>query len=67
MLQLGLKFTFEIYGAKRASLGVFKNIPSAYCCYKAVGFRDVEPEIPVTYCVLGEEWNCKELMIDSLL
>lgn len=25
MLQLGLKFVFEIYGAKRASLGVFEN------------------------------------------
>lgn len=25
MIQLGLKFVFEIYGAKRASLGVFEN------------------------------------------
>lgn len=30
MIQLGLKFVFEIYGAKRASLGVFENNLNAY-------------------------------------
>ena len=64
MLQLGLKFVFEIYGAKRASLGVFENNPAAYYCYKAVGFEDVTLETPETYCVLGEEWNCKELLLE---
>lgn len=37
MLQLGLKFAFEIYGAIRASLRAFENNLSAYYCYKAVG------------------------------
>lgn len=65
MLQLGLKFAFEIYGAKRVSLGVFENNESAYYCYKAVGFQDVVLEKTETYTVLGEEWKCKELMIEN--
>lgn len=63
MLRLGLKFVFEIYGAKRATLGVFKNNLSAYYCYKAVGFDDVVLDTTETYRILGEEWKCKELMI----
>ena len=63
MLQLGLKFVFDIYGAKRASLGVFENNLSAYYCYKAVGFEDVTLDTTETYSVLGEEWRCKELFV----
>lgn len=66
MLQLGLKFVFEIYGAKRASLGVFENNLSAYYCYKAVGFHDVVLDKTETYYVLGEEWKCKELMVENI-
>lgn len=66
MLQLGLKFAFEIYGAKRVSLGVFENNLSAYNCYKAVGFQDMVLDTIETYCVLGEEWKCKELIIESI-
>ncbi|MCI8494808.1 MAG: GNAT family N-acetyltransferase [Lachnospiraceae bacterium] len=65
MLRLGLKFAFEIYGAKRASLGVFANNLTAYYCYKAVGFRDVVLDPPETYQILGEEWKCRELMMES--
>lgn len=65
MLQLGLKFVFETYGAKRASLGVFENNLPAYHCYKAVGFKDVALEKTETYNVLEEEWKCKELIFES--
>ena len=65
MLQLGLKFAFEIYGAKKVSLSVFENNESAYFCYKAVGFNDVILDKTETYYVLGEEWKCKELMIEN--
>ena len=61
MLQLGLKFAKEIYGAKKVSLGVFENNESAYYCYKSVGFKDVVLEKTETYTVLGEEWKCLEL------
>lgn len=66
MLRLGLKFVFELYGAKRASLGVFENNLSAYYCYKAVGFGDVVLDTTETYCVLGEEWKCRELMVENI-
>ena len=65
MLKLGIKFAFEIYGAKRVSLGVFENNPSAYYCYKAVGFEDVRSHTSETYCVMGEEWMCKELVMEK--
>ncbi len=65
MLQLGLKFAFEIYGAKKVTLGVFENNESAYYRYKAVGFKDVTLDQTETYSVLGEEWKCKELMIEN--
>ncbi len=64
MLRLGLKFAFEIYGAKKASLGVFENNLPAYWCYKAVGFQDVVLDVTEKYQVLGEEWNCKELVMN---
>lgn len=65
MLQLGLIFAFEIYGAKKVSLGVFENNESAYFCYKAVGFDDVTLDNSEIYYVAGEKWKCKELMIES--
>ncbi len=61
MLQLGLQFAKEIYGAKKVSLGVFENNESAYYCYKAVGFKDVVLEKTETYTVLGDKWKCLEL------
>ena len=39
MIQQGLKYAFEIYDAKRVSLGVFENNAPAYYCYKTVGTR----------------------------
>ena len=66
MLSLGLKFVFELYGAKKATLGVFENNFAAYYCYKAVGFHDVVLDATETYCILGEEWKCKEMMIENV-
>ena len=65
MVRLEVKFAFELYGAKRVSLGVFENNPSAYYCYKAVGFEDVALDTAETYCIMGEEWNCKELLLEK--
>ena len=65
MLRLGLKYAFGIYGAQKATLGVFENNPSAYFCYKAAGFRDVTVENQETYRVMGEDWKCLELMIEE--
>lgn len=66
MIEMGIKFAFEIYGAKRVSLGVFDNNIPAYNCYKAVGFNDVVTPTIEKYNVLGEEWSCKELVLENL-
>ena len=63
MLQLGIKYAKEIFGANKVSLGVFDNNESAYYCYRAVGFKDVVLEEIETYTILGEEWKCLELEI----
>lgn len=55
MLQLGLTYAKEIYGAKKVSLGVFENNESAYHCYKAAGFQDIVLEETEMYHVLGED------------
>ena len=64
MLRLGLKFAFELYGARRASLGVFENNPAAYSCYKAAGFHDVVLDKPERYHISGEAWTCRELAVE---
>ena len=61
MLELGLKYAKEIFGANKVSLGVFENNKSAYFCYKATGFEEVPQDEIETYTVMGEEWNCLEL------
>ncbi len=61
MLQLAVKYAFEILKVERITLGVFDNNPSAYHCYKSVGFRDVQLDEAVYYHVLGEDWKCLEL------
>ncbi len=61
MLQLGLVYAKEIFGAKKVSLGVFRNNEPAYYCYKATGFKDVVLDKVEKYKVLGEEWECLEL------
>lgn len=65
MLKSGLKFVFEIYGANKASLGVFENNLSAYYCYKSVGFKDTVLDTREVYHVLGEDWKCRELTAEN--
>lgn len=57
MLQLGVKYAKEIYGAQKASVGVFENNQPAYHCYKALGFKDVISDSPEIYHLLGEDWK----------
>ena len=64
MLKLGLRYAFDVYGAKKVSLGVFENNESAYHCYKAAGFKDVILDETETYKVMGEEWKCVKMAIE---
>lgn len=61
MLQLALKCAFEQLKVNKVTLGVFENNPSAYYCYKAAGFEDIEEAEPVFYTIMGEQWKCLEL------
>lgn len=64
MLKLGLKFVFEIYKAKKASLGVFENNSSAYHCYISAGFKEDEGKFEI-YHLMGEDWKCLDLIIEQ--
>ena len=61
MLNLGLKFVFEIYGADEVSLGVFDNNESAQICYRSVGFK--ENGARQEYSIAGEKWIDIEMEI----
>ena len=65
MLQLALRYAFEILKAEKVTLGVLKNNPAAYHCYKSAGFRDVEMAEAEVCRVCGELWNVLELAIEK--
>lgn len=64
LLRLGIRYAFDIYGAEKVSLGVFENNTPAYHCYKAAGFVDAAAGEPESYHVMGQDWKCRELMIE---
>lgn len=61
MLQLAVKFAFEILKASKVTLGVFENNMPAYYCYKSIGFRETLPEKTTYYRLLNEDWKCIEM------
>lgn len=63
MLELGLRFVFDIYGAKEVSLDVFDVNENAYKCYKSIGFKETGKQ---EICQIGEyTWNYLEMIIQS--
>lgn len=67
MLQLAIRYAFDILKVKKITLGVFENNPSAYCCYKSVVFKEVEMTKEIKLDFFGEEWKIKELeMLDAI-
>lgn len=63
MLNLGLKFAFEIYGADEVGLGVFDNNIQAYNCYKGVGFKENGKR--EEYTIAGKNWTDIEMEIQK--
>lgn len=61
MLELAVKYTLEILRADKITLGVFDNNPSAYACYKSVGFKEKADTEKVCYRIMDEDWLCSEL------
>ena len=64
MLRSALRYAFDICGARKVTLGVFENNLSAYHCYRSVGFREIVPEEPETYQIMGEAWRCREMAME---
>lgn len=65
MLELALKYAFEILKVSKVTLGVFENNPSAYYCYKAAGFQEIPLEKEEYYSILGERWKCIEMEMEN--
>jgi RimJ/RimL family protein N-acetyltransferase len=61
MLQLVIQKVKNEFGAKKITLGVFDNNPSAFHCYESVGFRVAGTD---SYFIDGEEWKEKEMEIN---
>ena len=61
LLQLAIQKATHEFGAKKITLGVFDNNPSAFHCYESVGFRVVGTD---SYFIDGEEWTEKEMEIN---
>lgn len=59
MLELGLHFAFEVYGADVVNLGVFANNEPAYKCYKSIGFEENGERID--YEIYGNTWTDIEM------
>lgn len=61
MLQLAIKKAQQEFGAKKITLGVFDNNPSALHCYESVGFVVIGTD---GYQIDGEEWSGKEMELE---
>ena len=60
MLKLAIQKAQQEFGAKKISLGVFDNNPSAFHCYESVGFQVTGTD---SYQIDGETWTEKEMEI----
>ena len=58
MLKLAIQKAKNVFGAKKITLGVFDNNPSALHCYESVGFQVIGTD---SYLIDGEEWTGKEM------
>ena len=65
MLELAVKYAFDILKVEKITLGVFENNEPAYRCYKSVGFREIEADEHEYYHIFGEDWKCIELEITN--
>jgi RimJ/RimL family protein N-acetyltransferase len=62
MLQLAVKYAFDIVKVQRVTLGVFTNNPTACYCYKAIGFVEKYTDAK-RFKLEGEYWSCIEMEI----
>lgn len=65
MIQMAIRYAFDMLKAEKITLGVFDNNPSAYHCYKAAGFREIATEHDFVLEIFGEKWKCIELELNK--
>lgn len=58
MLNLAIDYAQKQLGAKKITLGVFTENPSAIACYKSVGFKITSER---NHIIDGEEWKGVEM------
>lgn len=61
LLKLAIKYAYEFLGAQKITLGVFENNHSALFCYKAAGFKIINPDCEWHCHFFNEDWKCIEL------
>ncbi|MBP5492947.1 MAG: GNAT family N-acetyltransferase [Clostridiales bacterium] len=65
MIELALKYSFEILKVDTVTIGVFEVNTSAYKCYQSVGFRKSTINEDVIRNIDGEELKVLELEISK--
>lgn len=65
MIQMAIRYAFEMLQAEKVTLGVFENNPSAYYCYKAAGFEEIETGSKFIFEFAGEQWPCIEMEVNK--
>ncbi len=65
MIQMAVRYAFDMLNAKKITLGVFDNNPSAYYCYKAAGFQEIPLEKVIVLDILGEKWGIIEMEVNK--
>ena len=60
ILRLAIQKARQEFGAKKITLSVFDNNPSAFHCYTSVGFKVTGTD---TYFIDEEKWMAKEMVI----
>ena len=65
MIQMAIRYAFDMLKAEKITLGVFANNPSAYYCYQAAGFKEIPQKEDIVFEILGEKWKCIELEVNK--
>lgn len=63
MVQLAVRYAFEILKMNRVTLTVFESNPAAHACYLACGFRE-EAYRAEGFSYKAEKWGCYDMAIE---
>ena len=61
LVSMAARYAFDFAGARRVTILVFLENPSAIRCYEACGFRMTAGREPEKFPCMGEEWRLAEM------